>query len=124
LCSLTEGKNREIRQVMRHLELHVNRLIRQSFGPFRLGDILREEVHEVPRRQLIEQLGGKFGRVAAESGVEVNKSHKGWAKAKAKPNAKRKKTPAPRKPYEKPTSSKTKPSSKTKSSTRAPRKTR
>jgi len=103
IVSLTEGKNREIRQVMRHLDLHVNRLIRQSFGPFRLGDIPRDEVHEVPRRQLIEQLGGKFGRVAAESGVDVNKSHKGWAKAKAKPNAKPKKPRTARKPYEKPT---------------------
>jgi len=102
IVSLTEGKNREIRQVMRYLELHVNRLIRQSFGPFRLSDLQREEVREVPRRQLIEQLGGKFGRVAEKSGLEINQSQKGWAKAKAKPNARVKKPRTPRKPTPKP----------------------
>ncbi|MFC1674189.1 pseudouridine synthase [Pseudomonadota bacterium] len=98
IVSLTEGKNREIRQVMRFLDLHVNRLIRQSFGPFRLGDLQREEVKEVPRRQLIEQLGSKYDKAAAESGIEVNRSKKGWAKAKAKPNAKSKKPYKPRNP--------------------------
>ena len=34
-----EGKNREIRKVMEHLGLGVNRLIRISFGPFRLTDL-------------------------------------------------------------------------------------
>ncbi|MBL4747676.1 MAG: rRNA pseudouridine synthase [Magnetovibrio sp.] len=88
IISLSEGKNREIRQLMRHLDLHVNRLIRHSFGPFRLGDLKREEVMEVPRQQLIKQLGGKFERAAEDSGIIVNKSQKGWAKAKDKPNAK------------------------------------
>jgi 23S rRNA pseudouridine2605 synthase len=37
--SLEEGKNREIRKVMEHLGLKVNRLIRVSFGPFSLGDL-------------------------------------------------------------------------------------
>ncbi|MBL4693238.1 MAG: pseudouridine synthase, partial [Magnetovibrio sp.] len=99
IVSLTEGKNREIRQVMRHLELHVNRLIRKSFGPFRLGNLNREEVMEVPKHQLIEQLGGKYMRAAEDSGVDVNKSKQGWAKAKPKPNAKpRKPNAKPRKP--------------------------
>jgi len=99
IVSLSEGKNREIRQVMRFLELHVNRLVRQSFGPFRLGDLKREELMEVPRRQLIEQLGEKFAKVAADSGVNVNRSQKGWAKAKPKTNAKPK---SPRKPRKQP----------------------
>lgn len=101
IVSLTEGKNREIRQVMRHLELHVNRLIRKSFGPFRLGDLNREELMEVPRRQLIEQLGGKYMRAAEDNGVDINKSQKGWAKAKPKPNAKPRKPRKP-KPAQKP----------------------
>lgn len=34
--TLYEGKNREIREVMRHLGLQVNRLIRVAYGPFQL----------------------------------------------------------------------------------------
>ncbi len=32
--TIFEGKNREIRRVMQHLGLHVNRLVRVSYGPF------------------------------------------------------------------------------------------
>jgi hypothetical protein len=63
-----------------------------------LGDLKREEVMEIPRRQLIEQLGGKYARVAEDSGIDVNKSQRGWAKAKVKPNAKPKKPRNSRKP--------------------------
>ncbi|MDD3443898.1 MAG: pseudouridine synthase [Zavarzinia sp.] len=37
--SLTEGKNREIRRVMEHLRLSVNRLQRVSYGPFDLDHL-------------------------------------------------------------------------------------
>jgi 23S rRNA pseudouridine2605 synthase len=37
--TLQEGKNREIRKVMAHLGLQVNRLIRTAYGPFELGDL-------------------------------------------------------------------------------------
>jgi len=47
--SLQEGKNREIRKVMEHLGLTVNRLIRVSFGPFNLGAMKELEVKEVTR---------------------------------------------------------------------------
>lgn len=36
--TLYEGKNREIRTIMRHFGLHVNRLIRLAYGPFQLMD--------------------------------------------------------------------------------------
>ncbi len=47
--SLEEGKNREIRKVMEHLGLRVNRLIRISFGPFNLADLPVGEVKEVTK---------------------------------------------------------------------------
>ena len=39
LVTLTEGKNREIRRVLSHFDLQVNRLIRVAFGPYSLGDL-------------------------------------------------------------------------------------
>lgn len=44
---LTEGKNREIRNVTRAIGLQVNRLIRVSYGPFELGDLDVGEVAEI-----------------------------------------------------------------------------
>lgn len=54
--SLTEGKNREIRKVMEHLGLQVNRLIRLSYGPFQLGNLPKGEVEEVRLKTLQEQI--------------------------------------------------------------------
>lgn len=50
--SLQEGKNREIRNVMEHLGLQVNRLIRTSFGPFMLGNMQIGELREINKKQL------------------------------------------------------------------------
>lgn len=58
--SLREGKNREIKKVLEHLGLQVNRLIRISYGPFQLGDLERGEVREVPRRTMRDQLGSRL----------------------------------------------------------------
>lgn len=60
IVSLTEGKNREIRKVMKSIGLEVARLIRLSYGPFQLGSLRRGEVREVPAKVLREQLGTKF----------------------------------------------------------------
>lgn len=43
-----EGKNREVRKVMAHVGLTVNRLIRVSYGPIELGPLKRGEIAEVP----------------------------------------------------------------------------
>jgi len=59
--SIKEGKNREIRKVMEHLDLQVTRLIRVAFGPFPLGKLEPGVVEEVPQRVLREQLGKFFG---------------------------------------------------------------
>jgi 23S rRNA pseudouridine2605 synthase len=61
---LREGKNREIKKVLEHLGLSVNRLIRISFGPFELGDLAEGEVAEAPTRILRDQLGAKLARQA------------------------------------------------------------
>lgn len=58
-ASITEGKNREIRKVMEHLGLRVNRLIRTAFGPFQLGGLEEGAVEEIPSKQIREQLGKK-----------------------------------------------------------------
>ena len=60
IVTLTEGKNREIRKVMKYLGLEVSRLIRLSYGPFQLGNLKKGEVREVPQKVLREQLGNKF----------------------------------------------------------------
>ncbi len=56
---LREGRNREIRRAMEAVGLKVNRLIRISFGPFRLGALKPGEVEEVKRRVLIDQVGAE-----------------------------------------------------------------
>ena len=61
---LREGKNREIKKVLEHLGLEVNRLIRVSFGPFELGDLAEGEVAEVRTRVLRDQLGAKLAKEA------------------------------------------------------------
>jgi len=59
--SLREGKNREIRKVMRGLNLHVSRLIRTSYGPFQLGTLSRGELEEVTGKVIREQVSGLVG---------------------------------------------------------------
>lgn len=58
--TLNEGKNREIRKLMKSVGLEVARLLRLSYGPFQLGSLKKGEVREVPQKVLREQLGGKF----------------------------------------------------------------
>jgi len=55
--SLREGKNRELRRAMEDIGLVVNRLIRVSYGPFRLGNLKAGEVAEIRRRVVRDQLG-------------------------------------------------------------------
>jgi 23S rRNA pseudouridine2605 synthase len=54
--SITEGKNREVRKVLEHLGLTVNRLIRLAYGPFQLGTLPIGSVEEVGPRVIRELL--------------------------------------------------------------------
>lgn len=54
---IREGRNREVRRLMAHVGLIVNRLIRLNYGPFRLSGMKLGEVKEIRRRVLRDQLG-------------------------------------------------------------------
>jgi len=72
--ALTEGKNREVRRVLAHLDLPVMRLIRVSFGPFHLGELPSMQVDEIPPQALDNLLGLK------------PPPRTGWARPKPKAN--------------------------------------
>lgn len=60
--ALAEGKNREVRKVLAHLDMPVVRLIRVAFGPFQLGELERGAVEEMPAQALDKLLGLKTQR--------------------------------------------------------------
>lgn len=84
--SIREGKNREVRKILGHLGLTVNRLIRVAFGPFQLLDLQPGAVEAVKRRVLAEQLGP---RLAQEFGLsespEERKARHARGKSMSKP---------------------------------------
>jgi 23S rRNA pseudouridine2605 synthase len=67
--AIREGKNREVKNVLGHLGLKVNRLIRVGFGPFELGDLAVGAILEVKTRALREALGE---RLAGSAGIDFS----------------------------------------------------
>jgi len=65
--AIAEGKNREVRNVLGHLGLQVNRLIRVGFGPFGLGELAEGAIEEVETKNLRTQLGA---RIVAAAGCD------------------------------------------------------
>ncbi|MDX2023897.1 MAG: pseudouridine synthase [Deltaproteobacteria bacterium] len=49
---ITEGKNREVRKILRHLGLSILQLMRVAFGPFTLGALPVGQVEEVPHTEV------------------------------------------------------------------------
>jgi 23S rRNA pseudouridine2605 synthase len=78
---LREGKNREVKTVLEHLGLAVNRLIRVSFGPFQLGDLPEGEVDEVRSRVIKDQLGEEL---MAKAGVDFEAARRDELPAQAR----------------------------------------
>jgi 23S rRNA pseudouridine2605 synthase len=64
--SLREGKNREVRKVLKNLGLNVTRLIRIGFGPFQLGHLAPGMVEAVLTSVLYDQLPGFFAQKNAD----------------------------------------------------------
>ena len=82
--AIREGKNREVRNVMAHLGLEVNRLIRISYGPFQLAELAEGAVEEVKTRVLREQLGEK---IAILAGADFNRPMPGESVVKSEDEA-------------------------------------
>ena len=77
---IREGKNREVRKVLSHLGLDVNRLIRISFGPFQLLELKPGEAEVVRRRVLADQLGPELAatfRLVEKDAEKAEKTGKG-----------------------------------------------
>ena len=58
--TLKEGKNREIRRALNEIGFKVSRLIRISYGPFKLDQLKSNEVEEIKRGVLRDQLNNIF----------------------------------------------------------------
>lgn len=83
--TLHEGKNREVRKLFESIGLRVNRLIRQGYGPFALGDLPLGAVTEVPPGVLKSALPDYFAAHPETKPKTHPKKAPGWAKAKPKP---------------------------------------
>ena len=55
--TLTEGKNREVRNVLEYLGLQVSRLIHTGYGPFHIGDLPRGAAVELKKHEIEPFLG-------------------------------------------------------------------
>ena len=73
--TITEGKNREIRKIMAHLGLQVSRLIRTSFGPFKLGNLPAGELLKVNKRAMTDLISSNDLKVINIRGGDIRKAN-------------------------------------------------
>ncbi|MCP2680335.1 rRNA pseudouridine synthase [Maricaulaceae bacterium NA33B04] len=88
---IKEGKNREVRKVLAHVGLTVNRLMRVAYGPFQLGNLKRGEVTELKLSVLRDQLGKLYPLDNEGNPTDTHvaaPATTGKAKAKPKPGRK------------------------------------
>ncbi len=90
---IREGRNREIRRAMDHIGVTVNRLIRVSYGPFRLNEMNPGEVEEIRGKVLRDQLG-----LSEEEVKPLTRRPRPAPKVEAKPEGTAKPTARPKKP--------------------------
>jgi 23S rRNA pseudouridine2605 synthase len=96
VMSLKEGKNREIRRVCEAIGLTVNRLQRNSYGPFGLAGLEPGEIREIPQRTLKEALGLEPRPRIRDDSTKGRRRPHGPARkrpAKVRKNAHRRRTP-------------------------------
>lgn len=83
---LREGKNRELRRILKHLGLEVSRLIRTSFGPFELGNQRKGEIQEAQ----LSTIGTLSAELEKRLGLKPQSCEKsGWAKPRARRRSKK-----------------------------------
>jgi 23S rRNA pseudouridine2605 synthase len=81
--AIREGKNREVRNVLAHLGLRVNRLIRTEFGPFGLGALAQGGIEEVATGNLREQLGARIiARAGCDFGAPITAQSAEWPRSR------------------------------------------
>jgi 23S rRNA pseudouridine2605 synthase len=109
---IREGKNREIRRAMSAINLTVNRLIRISYGPFRLGDLEPGQVEEIKQKILRGQLGdGPKDEAEEKPARKVTRNAPAKPATPAKPGAGLRTPTQPMQKATRPTSSAAKPKS-------------
>ncbi len=95
---LREGKNREVKTVLEHLGLAVNRLIRISFGPFQLGEIEEGEVEAVVAEELHRRQppGFSYGGRRRWPGASVGRRPRSLPSRQCRPSVRARSAPARR----------------------------
>lgn len=68
--TITEGKNREVRNVLEFLGLQVNRLIRTGYGPFHIGDLPRGLAVELTGKPVAHFLSEITGEPIPRGGIK------------------------------------------------------